>query len=130
VPSSFAIDFRLYWALLATWQVKTIRRAFGGTFDQSRLNSLTLGLDRYARRNRHHLPGAIMRLRAVRRHTARFFGPYDAMLTPDGGRRDADPRSSGPRRPLTAGHRPIEARRDDALGSFSAGVTGMPCSSG
>jgi amidase len=82
VPSSFSVDFRLYWALLARWQVKAIRGAFGDTFDQSRLNNLTLGLDRYARRNMHRLPAAIMRLRTVRRHTAKFFGAYDAVLTP------------------------------------------------
>jgi amidase len=82
VPSSFAVDFQLYWALLATWQVKAIRRAFGDAFDRGRLNNLTLGLDRYARRNRHRLPVAIMRLRAVRRRTAQFFGAYDAVLTP------------------------------------------------
>jgi amidase len=61
-----------------TWQVKAIRRAF----DRSRLNNLTLGLDRYARRNMHRLPVAIMRLRTVRRRTAQFFGAYDAVLTP------------------------------------------------
>jgi amidase len=82
VPSSVTDDFRLYWALLANWQVKAIQRAFGDTFDPSRLNNLTLGLDRLARRNRHRLPVAIMRLRAARRHTAQFFGTYDAVLTP------------------------------------------------
>ncbi len=82
VPSSFTDDFVLYWALLARWQVKTIRRAFGKTFDRSRLNNLTLGLDRYASRNMHRLPVAIMRLRATRRRTAQFFGTYDAVLTP------------------------------------------------
>jgi amidase len=82
VPSSFTADFRLYWALVARWQVKTMRRAFGDTFDRSRLNNLTLGLDRYARRNMHRVPVAIMRLRTVRRRTAQFFGAYDAMLTP------------------------------------------------
>jgi amidase len=82
VPSSFSVDFRLYWALVARWQVKTIRGAFGDTFDRSRLNNLTLGLDRYASRNMHRLPAAIMRLRSVRRHTAKFFGAYDAVLTP------------------------------------------------
>jgi Asp-tRNA(Asn)/Glu-tRNA(Gln) amidotransferase A subunit family amidase len=51
-------------------------------FDRGRLNNLTLGLDRYARRNMHRLPVAIMRLRAVRRRTAQFFGAYDAVLTP------------------------------------------------
>jgi amidase len=82
VPASVTDDFRLYWALMANWQVKTIQRAYGDTFDPSRLNNLTLGLDRLARRNRHRLPVAIMRLRAVRRRTAQFFGAYDAVLTP------------------------------------------------
>lgn len=82
VPSSVTDDFRLYWALLANWQVRNIQRAFGDTFDRSRLNNLTLGLDHLARRNRHRLPVAIMRLRAVRRRTAQFFGAYDAVLTP------------------------------------------------
>ncbi len=82
MSSSVTDDFRLYWALLAKWQVKAIERAFGDTFDASRLNNLTLGLDRYARRNMHRLPLAIMRLRATRRRTAQFFGTYDAVLTP------------------------------------------------
>ena len=82
VSSSFVADFVLYWALLATGQVRAIRRAFGDNFDPSRLDNLTLGLDRYARHNMHHLPVAIMRLRAARRRTARFFGAYDAVLTP------------------------------------------------
>jgi amidase len=82
VSCSVADDFRLYWALMAKWQVTTIERAYGDTFDGSRLNNLTLGLDRYARRNMHRLPLAIMRLRATRRRTAQFFGTYDAVLTP------------------------------------------------
>jgi amidase len=82
VPSSVTDDFRLYWALMAKWQVTAIERAYGDTFDASRLNNLTLGLDRYARRNMHRLPLAIMRLRATRRRTAQFFGTYDAVLTP------------------------------------------------
>jgi amidase len=82
VPSSVAGDFRLYWALMAKWQVTNVERAYGNTFDSSRLNNLTLGLDRYARRNMRRLPTAIMRLRATRRHTARLFGTYDAVLTP------------------------------------------------
>jgi amidase len=90
VPSGLTDDFVLYWGLLATWQVKAIRLAFGDTFDRSRLNNLTLGLDRHARRNRHRLPAAIMRLRATRRRTAQFFGAYDAVLTPTVG--DETPR--------------------------------------
>ena len=82
VSSSVNDDFLQYWALLAKWQVTTIERAFGETFDRSQLSNLTLGLDRYARRNMHRLPLAIARLRATRRRTAQFFGTYDAVLTP------------------------------------------------
>jgi amidase len=83
LPSSVTDDFRLYWALMANWQVTTIQRVFGETFDPGRMNNLTLGLDRLARRNKYHrLPVAIMRLRAVRWRTAKFFGTYDVVLTP------------------------------------------------
>ncbi|KZS53433.1 amidase [Mycobacterium ostraviense] len=82
VPSSFTEDFVLYWGLMALGQVRTGRLTFGKTFDQTRLDSLTLGLARKARRNFHLLPAAIVRLRGVRRHTARFFATYDAVLTP------------------------------------------------
>ncbi len=82
VPASFADDFVLYWGFLALAQVRTGRRAFGETFDRTRLDSLTLGLDRHTGRNLHRLPLAIMRLRRLRRRTARFFATYDAVLTP------------------------------------------------
>ena len=82
VPSTIGVDFRLYWGLVARWQVKTVQRAFGDTFDRSRLDNLSRGLDRYVRRNAHRLPVAIGRLHAVRLRTAKFFDTYDAMLTP------------------------------------------------
>ncbi|MBV9321739.1 MAG: amidase [Mycobacterium sp.] len=82
IPASFAVDFVLYWALLAMAQVRTGRRAFGDSFDRALLDNLTLGLDRHASRNLHRLPLVIMRLRAIRRRTARFFRSYDAVLTP------------------------------------------------
>jgi amidase len=82
VPSSFVTDFVLYWALLATGQIHLSRRKVGDTFDRTRLDNLTLGLDRHARRNMHRLPLAIMRLRGTRRYTARFAQTYDAVLTP------------------------------------------------
>ena len=46
VSSRVTDDFRLYWALMAKWQVTIIERAYGDTFDASRLSNLTLGLDR------------------------------------------------------------------------------------
>jgi amidase len=82
VTSTFAADFVLYWSLLAMALVRSGRRAFGDSFDPGRLDNLTLGLDRHASRNIHRIPLAIIRLRAIRRRTARFFRAYDAVLTP------------------------------------------------
>jgi amidase len=82
VPDSFVDDFVLYWGFLAFAQVRIGRRVFGETFDRTRLDALTLGLDRHVSRNIHRLPLAIARLRRLRRRTAQFFGAYDAVLTP------------------------------------------------
>jgi amidase len=82
VPASFVDDFVLYWGFLALTQVRSGRRLFGNTFDRTRLDSLTLGLDRHTGRNMHRLPLAIVRLRRLRRRTAQFFRTYDAALTP------------------------------------------------
>ena len=82
VPASFVGDFVLYWGFLALAQVRSGRRLFGDTFDRSRLDSLTLGLDRHTSRNIHRLPPAILRLRRLRRRTAQCFRTYDAVLTP------------------------------------------------
>jgi amidase len=80
VPTSFAADFLLYWGLLAMGQMQMSGRV--ADFDRTRLDNLTLGLDRFARRNVHRLPLALIRLRGARRHTARFAKTYDAVLTP------------------------------------------------
>jgi amidase len=82
VPAGFVTDFVLYWALLAMAQVRTGRRTLGASFDRALLDNLTLGLDRRASRNLHRMPAVILRLRAIRRRTARFFRTYDAVLTP------------------------------------------------
>ena len=82
VPASFADDFVLYWGFLALAIVRTGRRAFGASFDRTRLDALTLGLDRHTGRNLHRLPLAIARLRRLRRRTAQFFATYDAVLMP------------------------------------------------
>lgn len=82
IPSNFADDFVLYWGLLSTAVVRGGRRSFGASFNQGRLDNLTLGLDLHTSRNLHRLPLAIARLRAARRHTAQFFRSYDVLLTP------------------------------------------------
>jgi len=80
VPTSFASDFLLYWGLLAMGQMQMSGHA--ADFDRTRLDNLTLGLDRFVRRNVHRLPLALSRLRGARRHTARFAQTYDVVLTP------------------------------------------------
>lgn len=82
IPEKFADDFVLYWASLAMALVRTGQRTFGKSFDRTRLDNLTMGLDRHARRNLHRLPAAITRLRRLRRVTERFYQDYDVLLTP------------------------------------------------
>lgn len=82
IPAKFVDDFLLYWASLAMALVRTGQRTFGKSFDRSRLDNLTLGLDRHASRNLHRLPAAITRLRRLNRVTARFYQDYDVLLTP------------------------------------------------
>jgi amidase len=82
IPDRFVDDFLVYWASLAMGTVRGGRVLYGNTFDRERLDNLTLGLDRYARRNLHRLPSAIARLRRIRRVTARFYEDHDVLLTP------------------------------------------------
>ena len=82
VPTSFKDDFLLYWAFLAFALVRGGRRSFGESFDRTRLDNLTLGLDRFAGRTLHRLPLAIARLSGTRRFTARLNRTYDVVLTP------------------------------------------------
>ena len=82
VAGSFPDDFLLYWSLLALALVRTGKRRHGRSWDPERLDNLTLGLARNARRNLHRVPLAITRLKRSRRLTAEFFGSYDVVLTP------------------------------------------------
>jgi amidase len=81
VSDSFAADFVLYWGLLAMGQIQQNRRAIDG-FDVGRLDNLSRGLDRHARRNLHRIPLALVRLARARRCTARLARTYDLVLTP------------------------------------------------
>jgi amidase len=82
VPDRFKDDFLMYWSFLSFAVVRSGRRMFGPSFDRTRLDNLTLGLDRMAARNLSKLPLAIARLAASRRITARLAGSYDAVLMP------------------------------------------------
>jgi amidase len=81
VPTSFVSDFVLYWGLLAMGQIQQNKRTFDG-FDVTRLDNLSRGLDRHARRNLHRIPLALLRLSRTRRHTARLARTYDVVMTP------------------------------------------------
>ncbi|WP_041788669.1 amidase [Mycolicibacterium gilvum] len=82
VPKNFIDDFVLYWSFLAFALVRGGRRTFGASFERTRLDNLTLGLDRHAARNLHRVPAATARLARTRRITAGLYGTYDALLTP------------------------------------------------
>lgn len=82
VPDSFADDFLLYWALLSMVLVRGGKRTFGPTFDKSKLDNLTLGLDRLAVRNVHRIPLAIARLSRTRRYTSALHRRFDVALMP------------------------------------------------
>jgi amidase len=81
-PASFPDDFLLYWSLLAMMLVRSGRRQYGRSWDRTRLDSLTLGLARHCRSHFRRVPGAIARLRRVRRISADFHSRYDVALTP------------------------------------------------
>ena len=81
-PATFPDDFLLYWSMLATMIVRTGRRAAGPTWDRTRLDNLTLGLDRHCRRNLHRLPAAIRRLRQLPTVSMKFHRTFDVSLTP------------------------------------------------
>jgi amidase len=82
IPRQFIDDFLLYWSFLAFALVRGGRRSFGESFDRTRLDNLTLGLERYASRNLHRLPIAIARLARTRRITERLTRTYEVVLMP------------------------------------------------
>ncbi len=82
VPAHLRDDFLVYWQFLSFAIVRGGRRMIGPSFDRTKLDNLTRGLDRTAARNLYKLPRAIARLSASRRITARLGDTYDAVLTP------------------------------------------------
>lgn len=82
VPTRFQDDFLLYWQFLSFAIVRGGRRMMGPTFDRTKLDNLTLGLDAGAARNLYKLPVAIARLSASRKLTARLSETYDVVLMP------------------------------------------------
>lgn len=86
VPGSFEDDFLAYWALLALFLTSTGKRSLDPSFDRSKVDNLTAGLARHARRNAWRLPLAISRLRLSSHVSRRFYRQYDVVLSPTLGR--------------------------------------------
>jgi amidase len=82
VPPSFKDDFLLYGGFLAAAIVRSGRLEHGRSWDASRLDRMTLGLDRHCRRHLHRVPGAIARLRRCTRLSDQLHASYDVVLTP------------------------------------------------
>jgi amidase len=82
VPASFIDDFLLYWALLSYALIRGGRSRFGESFDRTKLDNLSLGLEGFAAANLGKLPLAIARLATLRRRTLKLVRQYDVLLTP------------------------------------------------
>jgi amidase len=82
IPRSFKDDFLLYWSSLASAIAATGRMEHGRSWDPTKLDLFTRGLDRHCRRNLRHLPGATRRLRRSGRLSEELHGRYDVVLTP------------------------------------------------
>lgn len=82
VASSFPEDFALYWGMLAFGVRSNGKRLIHKSFDKSRLDGLTLGLDKAFRRQFYKLPATLWRLHRSYHDYARAMAGYDAVLTP------------------------------------------------
>ena len=82
MPASFKDDFLLYWSSLASAITATGRLEHGRSWDATKLDLFTQGLDHHCRSNLRRLPGATARLRRSGRIAEDLHGRYDVVLTP------------------------------------------------
>jgi amidase len=82
VASTFPEDFALYWGMLAFGVRSNGKRLIHASFDKSRLDGLTLGLDKAFRKQFYKLPATLWRLHRSYHDYARAMAVYDAVLTP------------------------------------------------
>lgn len=82
VAPSFPGDFALYWAMLAFGVEANGRRLMDPTFDKTRVDGLTHGLDRMFRKQFYRLPGALWRLHRSHHDYAKAMTGFDALLSP------------------------------------------------
>jgi amidase len=82
VDGRFAVDFTLYWGLLATLTALAGKSAFDKSFDTAKLDGLTTGLRNHYRRAFAGTPAALVRLRRSTRAYARMFQRQELVLSP------------------------------------------------
>ncbi|WP_027831368.1 amidase [Marinobacter sp. HL-58] len=82
VAASFPDDFARYWGMLAFGVRSNGKWLIHPSFDKSRLDGLTRGLDKAFRREFYKLPGTLWRLHRSYQHYAGAMTNYDAVLTP------------------------------------------------
>lgn len=82
VASTFPDDFALYWGMIAFGVRSNGKRLIHPGFDKSRVDGLTLGLDKAFRKQFYRLPATLWRLHRSCHDYARAMTDYDAVLTP------------------------------------------------
>ncbi|MBW1842294.1 MAG: amidase [Deltaproteobacteria bacterium] len=75
-------DFVVYWGMLAFVTNYFGKKLVGDEFDRKQLESLTLGLSRYYRRNMIRTPFVLWRLRRFAGEYEKIFRKYDVLLNP------------------------------------------------
>jgi amidase len=87
VDRRFAVDFLHYWGLLALLVSVGGRAVIDRSFDPARMDPLSVGLRRHARRRLVEMPCVIRRLRQDGRRCAVLFADHDVVLSPVTARR-------------------------------------------
>lgn len=80
-PPTFGQDFPLYWSVIALALVEGGRKQWGPSYDKTKLDHLTRGLARNAKRNAHRLPGMLRRLQRLTASAAEFHTRYDVLFS-------------------------------------------------
>lgn len=82
VGEEFAEDFLLLWGLLSVLASVGGRLVFDRSFDPSRMDALSVGLRRHARRGLLQMPLALRRLRRVAHRCGTMFDDHEVVLSP------------------------------------------------
>ncbi|MCB1028684.1 MAG: amidase [Microthrixaceae bacterium] len=82
ITETFADDFILYWAFLASVLEVRGKKIVDPSFDASGLTPFTRGLARHAKRNAVRIPGSIRRLRRLHATYDKHLGARDLIVSP------------------------------------------------